>query len=299
MADETPVKQKSREPITTVFAVILLAACILAIGIFISDNVLGHNDEKIDNSCTVTVNYTGSLYGYYDEGGMIFQTTVSSIDENTGYRHTSTYSFNNSTLSVDMSNPSTLKMFSDSLLGHKEGDTVRVAIPADQAYVKPETLATHALTGMSVANNFYSSTSDFSAPYGWTYTATYDDVLGGYIITYNMSASDEKSVTVDGVTISTTNFAYTSDAMTYDLSISGAAKAKNVDGQSYTINEGGVDYTAIETIELPTVGGETPKIIGAESIDDSGNLSGNILIKTTGLIDNMPLFFVIEIVTVA
>ena len=297
MADETPVKQKQREPITLFFGIILLAACILAIGIFISDDVLGNDDEKVTNSSTVKVNYTGSLYGYYDEGGMIFQTTVSSIDENTGYRHTSTYSFNDSTLSVDMSNPSTLKMFSDSLLGHKEGDTVRVAIPADQAYVKPETLSTHALTGMTAANNFYSASSDFSAPFGWTYTATYDDVKGMYLITYNMT--DSKEVTVDGVKLTTSDFTYDADKVTYNLAISGAAKAKDVNGQSYTINEGGTDYTAIETIVLPSSGEESLKVIGAQTIDDSGNVSGSILMKTTGLIDNMPLFFVIEIVSVA
>ena len=137
MADETPVKQKQREPITMFFGIILLAACLLAIGIFISDHVLGDDEDKVTNTSKVTVDYPGAIYGYYDEGGAIFQTTIDSIDDNEKYRHTPTYTFNNSTITVDMANPTVLSMFASALEGHSVGDTIRVAIPASEAYDKP------------------------------------------------------------------------------------------------------------------------------------------------------------------
>jgi hypothetical protein len=295
MADETPVKQKQREPITLLFSVILLAACIIAIGIFISDHVVGDDGEKVTSSMTkVEVDYTGSLYGYYDEGGSIFQTTVSSIDGNEDYRFTPTYSFNSSTLTVDMSNPTVLPMFAEALLGHEVGDKVRVAIPADQAYKTPENYEVRPLTSLEAFNMCAVSSLDGLDTYNWTYTSTYDDATGLYTISYTMKNEDVCTAEIDGVTYKTSNFVINGGIVTYDLSVSGVALAKNEKGESYTYEKDGVNYTAIESFAMP--GYSQFYVVGAENVSD-GTISGNILIKSSALINNMPLFFVIKILS--
>jgi len=295
MADETPVKQKQREPITLFFSVILLAACILAIGIFISDHVVGDDGEKVTSSSSVEVDYTGSLYGYYDDGGAIFQTTVSSIDDNDKYRYTSTYSFNSSTLTVDMSKPTVLAMFSDALYGHEVGDKIRVAIPADQAYSTPDTYTVVGLTSIEAQNNYKVSSTDGLDTYKWTYSAIYDEQTGLYTVSYTMKNTDVLTAEIDGITYKTSNFVIDSDSVTYDLEISGAVLAKNEKGESYTYEEGGVTYTAIESFTLPGYSGST--VIGAENVSN-GAVSGSLLMKSSALINNMPLFFVIKIVSI-
>lgn len=93
MDDDAPVKRKQREPITMVFAAILLAAIIIAVGIHINDNILNKSVTTADDKSTVVVDYTGSFYNYYDQtGAALFQTSVKSIEDNTAYVHASSYS---------------------------------------------------------------------------------------------------------------------------------------------------------------------------------------------------------------
>ena len=296
MADEIPAKQKQREPITMFFGIILLAACLLAIGIFISDHVLGDDEDKVTNTSKVTVDYTGAIYGYYDEGGAIFQTTIDSIDDNEKYRYTPTYTFNNSTITVDMANPTVLAMFASALEGHSVGDTVRVAIPASEAYDKPVVYEPIDLSGIQApnTNNVLKSSLDGLDKYGWTYNYVFDDNTGMYIINYTMGNDMVIEKDVDGVTYRTSNFDINSDSVTYDLAVSNVVKAKDESGNEYTIDYENKSYTAIESFYLP---GTDFIVVGAENVE-GGSISGDILVKAaSGFIDNMPLFFVIKIVS--
>ena len=138
MDEDEPTTRKQREPITMVFAAVLLVAILIAVGIHINDNILHKTVTTVDDKSSVVVDYTGSFYNYYDqEGGALFQTSVSSIEDNPDYIHAASYS-TGSQLTVDMTGSDYLAKFQDALLGHKVGDKVRVAIAAEDAYNVPD-----------------------------------------------------------------------------------------------------------------------------------------------------------------
>ena len=299
MADEPPATRKQREPITTVFAVILLAACILAIGIHINDNVLNKDETTVTTSNTsVVVDYTGSLYGYYDDGGAMFQTSVSSIDGNEDYKRIASYS-KGSSLTIDMTNPTVLKGFSDALIGAKAGQTVRVCIPAGEGYTAPETYAEMSVTGCSVPNGSTClSTSDIDA-FGWTYETVTDTATNSTVINYTMANTDECTAEdTTFATVKTTNFAYSGKTMTYDMTITGATKVQ-VDGEDliYSASETGMscDYYAVQQFTVIDSEGAAHTVIGAENISDDGTITGKLLLKSTSATVNQYLYFVITV----
>jgi len=304
MADEPPSVRKAREPITVVFAVILLIACVLAIGIHINDNVLADNTTKVTSSSTVSVEYSGSLYDYYDKDGALFQTSISSIDENEDYKRIASYS-KGSTLSVSMANPSVLAGFAAALLGHQAGDTVRVCIPAGEGYNAPETYSEMSITGCTVPNGMaYSSTDDLTA-FGWSFTTSTDNATNSTVVSYDMESTDECTAEdTTFATVTTTGFTYSaSNVMTYDMTITGATKEQvyNDDGTKsdlkYTTEQTGLttEYYAVQQFTVIGSDGTAKTVIGAENIDDDGNITGKLLLKSTGAIVNQNLYFVIVI----
>lgn len=136
METEEVVVKKQREPITMVFTAILLVAILIAVGIHVNDHVINKMEPAVTESSNVEVDYSGSFYDYYDKGGALFQTSVSSIEENSNYVHADSYS-TGSRLNVDMSKSDFLAGFQNALLGLNVGDTVRVAIPAAEGYHSP------------------------------------------------------------------------------------------------------------------------------------------------------------------
>ena len=85
----------------------------------------------------VVTNYTGSFYAYYGEdNAVVFDTSYASIGKNNDVAKA--YSFSKSsysTFSVTVGSNGALKMFEESLVGHKVGDKIRVMIPASEGYV--------------------------------------------------------------------------------------------------------------------------------------------------------------------
>lgn len=128
-------KKRDIEPIFAISMVVFLIASVAVIGVFIDDRyVSGPNREVpvITAGSVVEVDYTGSLYGFYDEdGSLIFDTSVkqNSVDYPTiaDYKRTSF-----STFKVTPGSGGALEDFEKKLIGKKVGDTVRVTVePAD------------------------------------------------------------------------------------------------------------------------------------------------------------------------
>ncbi len=129
------VKKRDIEPIFAISVVVFLVASVAVIGVFIEDRYIrdayGELPE-ITAGSVVEVDYTGSLYGYYDrDGSLIFDTSVkqNSIDYPTiaGYNKTSY-----STFKVTPGSGGALEPFEKALIGKKVGNTVHVVVnPAD------------------------------------------------------------------------------------------------------------------------------------------------------------------------
>lgn len=218
MDEDEPITRKQREPITMVFTAVLLVAILIAVGIHINDNILHKTVPTVDEKSTVVVDYTGSFYNYYDQaGGAMFQTSVSSIEDNPDYVHAASYS-SGSQLTVDMSGSDVLKKFQDALLGHKVGDKVRVAIAAEDAYNVPDFKGVYKTT---IPASIISPTQKVEVfdGLGWTYTS---DLLptGQYAVALNMKADAVcTSTNTDFGTVKTTGFTYADGKMSFTLTV--------------------------------------------------------------------------------
>lgn len=299
MAEETPAKRKEREPITTVFAIILVIGCILAVGIHVNDNMLNKTDVTVTESSTVDVNYTVSLYNYYDQGGFISQTTLKSIDEKISsgdFKATPDYSLNDKVLSVDVDNFKGIQQFASSLVGHKVGDTIRIKVNADDAYERPETPFVLQTDGTINKTIMVSSLDDLADidKFGWTYTSYYDQTINAFIVSFTMNSETEaiESKLDDNVIVKTSGFAVDGDVIRYTLTVENAVTT----GNTYT--EDGTDYKGVEQFRLIDTDGNTVTAYAAETVNDDGTISGKILTKMTTQITNQDLYFEITIVSI-
>lgn len=142
-AEEKIVRKREREPITMVCFVVFLVASVAVIGAYVNSNYISKNGETVQYGDTVELDYTGSLYGYYDEATdsvkpIIFDTSIEKIGKDREkYLFTSSFSkteFN--TLTTTLGKGKTLAYFDSMLIGKKVGETVRFMVAAADAYSK-------------------------------------------------------------------------------------------------------------------------------------------------------------------
>ena len=185
------------EPIMAISAVIFLLAAVAVIGVFVNDNYISGSDKAtVEPGSTVTVDYTGSLYAYYDEeGALIFDTNVKSHSENYPIKG----DFSKTTFSAYTVTPGSggaLSMFENALIGHKVGDTVKVTIPSESGYASKSTTRAEQFTVAAVQymsqdmfTDLYDLTVEsgtiveFTTIYGWEATAVYSDDRNAVSIT--------------------------------------------------------------------------------------------------------------------
>ena len=112
-------------------------ACVGVLGVYVDEHYIQQDDTKVAYGDKVVTNYTGSFYAYYGEdNAVVFDTSYASIGKNDDVAKA--YSFSKSsysTFSVTVGSNGALKMFEDSLVGHKVGDKIRVMIPASEGYI--------------------------------------------------------------------------------------------------------------------------------------------------------------------
>jgi FKBP-type peptidyl-prolyl cis-trans isomerase len=124
---------KRADPIAlTCFVVILLASAVV-IGSYIDTKYFDTSDGGAASSgSTVEVEYVGSYIGYYDEGGVIFDTNIESVQNDSAMVFSGSYTTKDTFdyLSFTIGGGQVLKAFGDACAGHSAGDIVRVSIPA-------------------------------------------------------------------------------------------------------------------------------------------------------------------------
>ncbi len=129
--------KKKKDPIFSVCFVVFVVACVGVIGVYVDEHYIQQDDTKVAYGDKVVTNYTGSFYAYYGEdNAVVFDTSYASIGKNNDVAKA--YSFSKSsysTFSVTVGSNGALKMFEDSLVGHKVGDKIRVMIPASEGYI--------------------------------------------------------------------------------------------------------------------------------------------------------------------
>lgn len=131
--------KKKKDPIFSVCFVVFVVACVGVLGVYVDEHYIATDDRQISVGDDVTINYTGSYYNYYGEpGAVVFDTTYSGIGNDAGVTKANEYSKTSyKPLDVTVGDGDLLKMFENSLIGHKVGDKFRIEIPADQAYLAP------------------------------------------------------------------------------------------------------------------------------------------------------------------
>ncbi|MDC7951359.1 FKBP-type peptidyl-prolyl cis-trans isomerase [Methanomassiliicoccaceae archaeon COG_1] len=234
--EEAVTRKKGREPILTICFIALAIASIVVIAAYVDDHYLRDNRVSAETGDTLMVDYTGSFYNYYDEGGVIFQTTVKSIDGNSDYLKSSGYSFNNSKLSVTLGKGSMLAGFENALKGAKEGETIRVEIPAGEGYTAAGGVTK--VSGVQTSPLSYTMTVDeFKAIYGfplsnsaaiakdatfgWPAIATLDNATAMVTVTCTAKAGGSYSAETSYGTIKTSVTAVSGSDVSYTISLSG------------------------------------------------------------------------------
>ncbi len=168
-------KKKEHDPIFMVCLVLFVIAAIAVLGVYAADQLSSHDDGVAAYGDSVTVDYTGSYYNYVNEdGALVFDTSVESIANDSNIAKSSDFNKRSSysPLEVTIGSGSALKLFEDSIVGHKVGDTFKVYIPAGEGYVGPDTTKTANLTGFTVPAVQTMPTSAFSTLYGFSATTS-------------------------------------------------------------------------------------------------------------------------------
>ena len=136
-----PKKKKSKgrfkmpavDPIILGSFLVFLIACLIVSGVTIYGAVVGETSDKTaEYGDTVTVDYTGSYFAFYDkDGAVIFDTSLSDVADNESYAKS--YEFKNKgdsygPLSVTIGSGGALAAFEDAIIGLKPGEETTVVI---------------------------------------------------------------------------------------------------------------------------------------------------------------------------
>lgn len=132
--------KKKRDPIFSVCFVVFVVACVGVLGVYVDEHYIQQDDTKVAYGDKVVTNYTGTYYAYYGENNaVVFDTSYASIGNDDDIAKA--YSFSKTSYSeftVTVGSGSALKMFEESLVGHKVGDKFKIMIPAGEGYISSE-----------------------------------------------------------------------------------------------------------------------------------------------------------------
>ncbi|MBO5519498.1 MAG: hypothetical protein J5945_05100 [Candidatus Methanomethylophilus sp.] len=311
-AGEKPIRKKEREPIAAVCFVVLLIACVAVLGVFINDNYINKNKETIEYGDSIELNYTGSLYAYYNDKSsytpVIFDTSVESVGKDTNNTFLASFSkdkYATSTIKVDSATSGSgdfLKAFEDACIGHKVGDTFSFKIDKADAYKTGKACDTDTVTDKVIANSKLISISQYNKLFDNTDTsvdgtknltdvsglpATVTGVAGNMVsVKYTMTPGQDYTVYekagIGKVTLNAS--AVADDKITYTLTF--VEKKDLADQKAY-----GTEIQAIEMISM-NLFGQYYNIVGY----DGTNIAYNSASSTNDAISDMDLYFVVTIV---
>jgi len=262
MAAEDDVRKKERDPILLVCFVTLVLAFGVVGGIFVNDNFFsGNSGPAATAGHTVEVDYNGSFYNYYDNDGVIFDTSFWDIanDENRAksFEFTLRKESEYKPLSFTVGSPSSyLQMFTDAVTGLQKGDVARVVIDPENGYGVLTEKMMERVSGFTIPVMQTISYADFKAnynggenlegnttmdsPFGWKMNVFFTSADADVIIehrptvntTYDMN--DDVKVKVTDMTGGTVTYELVIDYQTYTQNFEGDLKdAKFEDRYDY------------------------------------------------------------------
>lgn len=310
-AGEKPIRKKEREPIAAVCFVVLLIACVAVLGVFINDNYINKTKETIEYGDSIELNYTGSLYAYYNDKSsytpVIFDTSVEGVGKDTNNTFLASFSkdkYEIATIKVDSATSGSgdfLKAFEDACIGHKVGDTFSFKIDKADAYKTGKACDTDTVTDKVIANSKLISISQYNKLFNNTETsvdatkdltdvsglpATVTGVDGKVCVNYTLTPGQDYTVYenagVGKVTLNAS--AVSASSITYTLTF--VEKKDIADQKAY-----GTEIQAIEMISM-NLFGQYYNIVGY----DGTNIAYNSASSTSDAISDMDLYFVVTIV---
>ena len=311
-AGEKAIRKKEREPIATVCLVVLLIASVAVLGVFINDNYISKNKETIEYGDSIELNYTGSLYAYYNDKStytpVIFDTSVESIGKDTDNAFIASFnktSYATSTIKLDSATSGSgdfLKAFEDACVGHKVGDTFSFKIDKADAYKTGIACMTDDVTNKTVTNSKVMTIAEYNKLFNNSDTevvgsknltdisglpAIVTGVAGNMVsVNYTMTVGQDYTVYekagIGKVTINASSVSASS--ITYDLTF--VEKKDVTDQMAY-----GTTIQAIEMISL-NLFGQYYNIVGY----DGTTIAYNTGSTTNAAISDMDLYFVVTIV---
>lgn len=291
--------KKKRDPIFSVCFVVFVVACVGVLGVYVDEHYIQSDDTKVAYGDTVEVNYTGSYYGYYTEdGSVVFDTSLSGVDDNDGYVKSNEYSSSSfKPIDVTVGDGDYLAAFENALIGHKVGDKIELEIPVGDGYVAPgDSMHNGVSTTLSVPatqtmtkeafDDMYpdvdlkaGSAIAFTSAYGWQASAIYDVTDNSVIIT-NMPSTGVKY-----------DYIGNEDSAFGDV--------------FYTVNgfDSAGNYEVVISFENTIAAGDGIQML--QAIDGDGNTvyvtdvdGSTFSYKTCAERCNVTLYFVIEIVSI-
>jgi len=142
MAAEDDVRKKERDPILTVCLVVLVLAFAVVGGIQVNNSFFGGDSgPSATAGHTVEVDYNGSFYNFYDNDGIIFDTSLWSIandeDRAKSFEFTLRAESSYTPLSFTVGDPKhggLLPMFANAVTGMNKGDVARIVIDPANGY---------------------------------------------------------------------------------------------------------------------------------------------------------------------
>ena len=304
--------KREHEPITLVCLVVFMLASVIVIGTWVSDQITGESSETVQYGDSVTVEYTGSLYGFYDQGTdtmvpVIFDTNVKSIGTNTNYVFTSTFNGTYSTTTLTLGQGKFLAGFENGLMGKKVGETVRIAIPGDEAY--PAVMGNTAKSSFTFDNSLHmtkSELSDYFENVGditgmATLTSklcdnlTADVIWNGndYSVQYKFATATDYVVlenSLGKVILNVTDISGTT--VTYTLTVDHTIPVNDDNGDPVQIES----HNAIEMLSLKLFRGVSYNIVAVSGTDPT-DLVVNTFTDGKALIGGYELYFVVKIVS--
>lgn len=293
MTGET-IAKKNRDPIFMICLAIFLVAAVVVVGCTVADHFFPSGDETASSGDSVTVNYTGTYYDFYDEdNAVVFDTSYSSVakDDDVAKANDFTVKTSYAPITFTIGSGSMLKVFENSVIGHKEGDKYVVKLEASEGYVGASTVGTLSTTGneMSVTevmtkSQFTTAYPDvtlsnavvnFTSKYGWEAQASYTNNQNGVLVTYLPKAGESYQAYKSGDT--TVDYKVTSvsgGSITYSIDIKNPVK---------------VGGNQIQMIKLD---------LGSETIYITEISGSEITYKSGAERVNEPLYFEIEVVSI-
>ena len=306
MTEDEVKPRKERDPIMMVCFVVFLLASVSAIGATVYNNYISADDTVAISGDSVTVNYIGTYYDFYqDTNFVVFDTNIWSVTNNDGVPKSNGFVAREESghipLSFTVGGSQVLKMFGDAVIGHKVGDKITVKIPAGEGYNSADTTTrVNAASSVTIPATEMMTLAQFQDVYGHALSGV-EEIKSVYgwpaIATYNMSTT---MVMISHLPVANQTYVMQDDDFG---KVSVKVSAANSSSVIYTYEI--TDFTVVSQngndkeiqMILLNFGSEKRYITTVTDTNNDG-VADFFVYKTDGERYNQDLYFQIEIVSI-